>query len=254
MTNLVEFRDVTLGYGHRPLLRRLEFDIAEGDFLGLVGPNGSGKTTLLRALLGTLEPLSGVIRLAPGIRFGYVPQREQIDPRWPLRVIDVVLMGRYHRIGLGRRPSAADRTAALNALEHVGIADLAERHLSSLSGGQKQRALIARALVGAPTVLILDEPTTGLDLVSTTQILSLVRELHERDRITVLMVSHMLNEVANYVDRLGLLVNGEIRLGPVDQILTEKALTELYGIPVEVSLFSGHRIVLARRPPKGVTP
>jgi ABC-type Mn2+/Zn2+ transport system ATPase subunit len=254
MTNLVEFRNVVLGYGHRPLLRRLEFDIAEGDFLGLVGPNGSGKTTLLRALLGTLEPLSGVIRLAPGIRFGYVPQREQIDPRWPLRVIDVVLMGRYHRIGLGRRPSAADRTAALNALEHVGIADLAERHLSSLSGGQKQRALIARALVGAPTVLILDEPTTGLDLVSTTQILSLVRELHERDRITVLMVSHMLNEVANYVDRLGLLVNGEIRLGPVDQILTEKALTELYGIPVEVSLFSGHRIVLARRPPKGVTP
>src|SRR5512134_3710136 len=210
MINLVEFRDVTLGYGHRPLLRRLEFDIAEGDFLGLVGPNCSGKTTLLRALLGTLEPLSGVIRLAPGIRFGYVPQREQIDPRWPLRVLDVVLMGRYHRIGLGRRPSAADRTAALNALEHVGIADLAERHLSSLSGGQKQRTLIARALVGAPTVLILDEPTTGLDLVSTTQILSLVRELHERDRITVLMVSHMLNEVANYVDRLGLLVNGEI--------------------------------------------
>ena len=254
MTNLVEFRDVTLGYGHRPLLRRLEFDIAEGDFLGLVGPNGSGKTTLLRALLGTLEPLSGIIRLAPGIRFGYVPQREQIDPRWPLRVIDVVLMGRYHRIGLGRRPSAADRSAAINALEHVGIADLAERHLSSLSGGQKQRTLIARALVGAPNVLILDEPTTGLDLVSTTQILSLVRELHERDRITVLMVSHMLNEVANYVDRLGLLVNGEIRLGPVDQILTEKALTELYGIPVEVSLFSGHRIVLARRPPKGVTP
>lgn len=254
MTNLVEFRDVTLGYGHRPLLRRLEFDIAEGDFLGLVGPNGAGKTTLLRALLGTLEPLSGVIRLAPGIRFGYVPQREQIDPRWPLRVIDVVLMGRYHRIGLGRRPSAADRSAAINALEHVGIADLAERHLSSLSGGQKQRTLIARALVGTPTVLILDEPTTGLDLVSTTQILSLVRELHERDRITVLMVSHMLNEVANYVDRLGLLVNGEIRLGPVDQILTEKALTELYGIPVEVSLFSGHRIVLARRPPKGVTP
>jgi ABC-type Mn2+/Zn2+ transport system ATPase subunit len=254
MTNLVEFRDVSLGYGRRPLLRRLEFDIAEGDFLGLVGPNGAGKTTLLRALLGTLEPLSGVIRLAPGIRFGYVPQREQIDSRWPLRVIDVVLMGRYHRIGLGRRPSAADRSAAVNALEHVGIADLAERHLSSLSGGQKQRALIARALVGGPNVLILDEPTTGLDLVSTTQILSLVRELHERDRITVLMVSHMLNEVANYVERLGLLVNGEIRLGPVDQILTEKALTELYGIPVEVSVFSGHRIVLARRPPKGVSP
>lgn len=247
MTSVVRFDDVALGYGRKPLLRGITFEIDSGDFLGLVGPNGSGKTTVLRALLGTLAPLHGRIAIAPEVRFGYVPQRDQIDSGFPLRVLDVVLMGRYHRIGLGRRPSAPDRAAAIQALQHVGIADLAEKHLSDLSGGQKQRTLIARALVGDPTVLVLDEPTNGLDLVSTTQILSLVRELHEHDGLTVLMVSHALNEVANYVDRLALLVDGTLKIGAVEDILTEKALTALYRIPVEVSSVGGHRIVVARR-------
>ena len=247
MTSLVRFEDVALGYRHKPLLRGITFEIASGDFLGLVGPNGSGKTTVLRALLGTLMPLSGRVTISPEVRFGYVPQRDQIDSGYPLRVLEVVLMGRYHRIGLGRRPTAADRAAALKSLEHVGIADLAGKHLGDLSGGQKQRTLIARALVGGPTVLVLDEPTNGLDLVSTTQILSLVRELHEHDGLTVLMVSHALNEVANYVERLALLVDGTLNIGSVDEILTEKALSGLYRIPVEVSSFNGHRIVLARR-------
>lgn len=246
MTDLVRFEQVSLGYGRRPLLRDLAFRLAAGDFLGLVGPNGSGKTTVLRGLLGTLQPLEGTIDIAAGVSFGYVPQREQIDSRYPLQVLDVVLMGRYHRIGLGRRPSASDRAAALDALGRVGMAEMAGRHIGGLSGGQKQRALIARALVGNPTVLVLDEPTNGLDLVATTQILGLIRELHDQDRLTVLMVSHALNEVANYVDQIGLLVEGRLRLGPVDEVLTERSLSDLYGIPVEVASFTGHRIVLAR--------
>jgi ABC-type Mn2+/Zn2+ transport system ATPase subunit len=246
VTDLVRFEGVSLGYGHRALLQGLSFRISSGDFMGLVGPNGSGKTTMLRALLGTLAPLAGTVTLAPGVSFGYVPQREQIESRYPLEVLDVVLMGRYHRIGLGRRPAKSDRTAALDALARVGMAEMAGRHIGGLSGGQKQRALIARALVGDPTVLVLDEPTNGLDLVATTQILGLIRELHEQDQLTVLMVSHALNEVANYVDRIGLLVNGQLRLGHVDEVLTERSLTELYGIEVEVASFGGHRIVLAR--------
>jgi ABC-type Mn2+/Zn2+ transport system ATPase subunit len=246
VTDLVRFDRVSLGYGRQPLLRDLTFRVAPGDFLGLVGPNGSGKTTVLRGLLGTLPPLHGSIDIAPGVSFGYVPQREQIDSRYPLQVLDVVLMGRYHRIGLGRRPTAADRAAARDALGRVGMAEVAGRHIGGLSGGQKQRALIARALVGDPTVLVLDEPTNGLDLVATTQILGLIRELHEQDRLTVLMVSHALNEVANYVDQIGLLVDGQLRLGPIDEVLTERSLSDLYGIPVEVASFSGHRIVLAR--------
>jgi ABC-type Mn2+/Zn2+ transport system ATPase subunit len=247
MSALVSFHGVTLGYARRAVLSGLSFAVSEGDFLGLVGPNGAGKTTVLRAILGTLAPLEGEVTRVDRLRFGYVPQRDQVDYNFPLRVLDVVLMGRYDRIGLARRPGKDDRERAMAALEHVGIADLAQRPLKDLSGGQKQRTLIARALVGEPNVLVLDEPTNGMDLVSTTQILGLVRELHERDGITVIMVSHALNEVANYVERIALVVGGGFRIGTVDEIMTEPVLSEMYGIPVEVDSFEGHRIVLARR-------
>lgn len=246
--SLVSFEHATLGYGRKPVLTDLNFEIPEGDFLGLVGPNGAGKTTILRSILGSLEPMSGRVVRAEGLRFGYVPQRDQVDYNFPLQVLDVVLMGRYDRIGLGRRPTRSDCDLAVAALEHVGIADLANRPLSALSGGQKQRTLIARALVGKPNILVLDEPTTGMDLVATTQILGLVRELHERDRLTVLMVSHALNEVVNYVERIALVMQGAFRIGPVNEIMTEETLSAMYGIPVDVSSFNGHRIVLARRP------
>ena len=249
MIPLVTFDRVTLGYGRRLVLSNLSFDIPRGDFLGLVGPNGAGKTTVLRSLLGTLKPLGGTVTRSSDLRFGYVPQRDQVDTSFPLRVLDVVLMGRYARIGVGRRPSDTDRRAALAALEQVGIADLASRQLANVSGGQKQRALIARALVGEPNVLVLDEPTTGMDLVSTTQILGLVRDLHESSGLTVIMVSHALNEVANYVERIALVVEGGFRIGPVDDILTEETLRQMYGIPVDVERFHGHRVVLARRRP-----
>ena len=147
-----------------------------------------------------------------------------------------------------RRPSQG-RTAACAsaALDHVGIGHLADQQLNALSGGQKQRALIARALVGQPNVLVLDEPTNGMDLVSTTQILGLVRELHERDNLTVLMVSHALNEVANYVERIALVVERGFRVGTVAEIMNEETLTQMYGIPVDVDEMHGHRIVVARR-------
>jgi ABC-type Mn2+/Zn2+ transport system ATPase subunit len=247
MTALVTFDHATLGYGRHVVLTDISFEITEGDFLGLVGPNGAGKTTILRALLGNLAPLSGTVRRAPNLRFGYVPQRDQVDYSFPLKVLDVVLMGRYDRVGLGRRPTADDRRLAEQALDHVGIADLARRPLADLSGGQKQRTLIARALVGGPNVLVFDEPTNGMDLVATTQILGLVRELHDRDGLTVLMVSHALNEVANYVTRIALVVQGGFRIGPTDEIMTQQALSAMYGIPVDVDSFNGHRIVVARR-------
>lgn len=247
MTALIAFDHATLGYGRRVILSDLTFAIPEGDFLGIVGPNGAGKTTILRAILKTLEPLEGRVTHAPNLRYGYVPQRDQVDYSFPLKVVDVVLMGRYNRIGLGKRPSAVDRQRAAAALEHVGILDLADQPLTTLSGGQKQRTLIARALVGEPNVLILDEPTSGMDLVSTTQILGLVRELHERDGLTVLMVSHALNEVANYVERIALVMNGGFRIGGVDEIMSSSVLSDMYGIPVDVNSVSGHRVVVARR-------
>jgi ABC-type Mn2+/Zn2+ transport system ATPase subunit len=253
MTALITFDHATLGYGRRVVLSDITFDIPAGDFIGLVGPNGAGKTTILRAILGSLTPIRGTVTTAPGLRFGYVPQRDSVDYGFPLEVLDVVLMGRYDRIGLLRRPSREDRRLAEAALDHVGIGHLAGQQLNALSGGQKQRVLIARALVGQPNVLVLDEPTNGMDLVSTTQILGLVRELHERDRLTVLMVSHALNEVANYVERIALVVERGFRVGTVAEIMTEDVLTRMYGIPVDVDEMHGHRIVVARRTePEGI--
>src|SRR6187402_2868538 len=124
MESLVTFDRATLGYGRRAVLTDISFDIPEGDFLGLVGPNGAGKTTILRAILGSLEPLAGTVRIKPGLRFGYVPQRDQVDYNFPLKVVDVVMMGRYDRIGLGRRPTKEDRRLACDALDHVGILHL----------------------------------------------------------------------------------------------------------------------------------
>jgi ABC-type Mn2+/Zn2+ transport system ATPase subunit len=254
MTALITFDRATLGYGRRVVLSDITFDIPPGDFIGLVGPNGAGKTTILRAILGSLTPMRGSVTTAPGLRFGYVPQRDSVDYGFPLEVLDVVLMGRYDRIGLLRRPSREDRRLAEAALDHVGIGHLARQQLSALSGGQKQRVLIARALVGQPNVLVLDEPTNGMDLVSTTQILGLVRELHERDNLTVLMVSHALNEVANYVERIALVVERGFRVGTVAEIMTEEVLTRMYGIPVDVDEMHGHRIVVARRTESGGIP
>ena len=248
---LVSFRDATLGYGRHAVLRGFNLDILDGDFLGIVGPNGAGKTTILRTFLGSLKPLAGVVTIAPGLRYGYVPQRDVVDTLFPLRVLEVVLMGRYDRIGIGRRPTATDRELARKALERVGIAHLADRPLTALSGGQRQRTLIARALVGEPNVLVLDEPTNGMDLVATTQILGLVRDLHERTGLTVVMVSHALNEVANYVERIALVHESGYVVGTVDDVMTQQALSAMYGIPVEVSSFEGHRIVLAKRTPNG---
>lgn len=250
MSDLVRFGRVAVGYARRVVLGDLTFTISEGDFLGLVGPNGSGKTTILRVILGTLEPMAGTVWRADGLRFGYVPQRDQVDYGYPLTALDVVLMGRYERVGLGRSPTAKDRARAMETLEQVGIAELAGNHLRDLSGGQRQRTLIARALVGDPDVLVLDEPTSGMDLVATTQILGFVRDLHERSGLTVIMVSHALNEVANYVQQIALVVPGRFRIGPVDEILSESVLRDVYKIPVEVSAFEGHRVVIARRQPR----
>ena len=245
--NLAALDQVSVAFGRTRILEHVSVAVERGEIVTVVGPNGAGKTTVLRALLGTLAPLAGSVARAPGLRFGYVPQRDQVEYGFPLKVVDVVLMGRYDRIGLGRRPTARDRELACRALEHVGILDLAERPLTDLSGGQKQRTLIARALVGEPNLLILDEPTNGMDLVSTTQILGLVRELHEKDGLTVLMVSHALNEVSNYVERIALVQNGMFRIGTVDEIMSERVLSEMFGIAVEVDSLNGHRIVLARR-------
>ena len=245
MEPFIELDHVTLGYGRRAILRDVDLDVPVGDFLGIVGPNGAGKTTLLRALLGILRPIRGEIRLhREEVVFGYVPQRQAVDETFPLTVREMILMGRYARIGLFRRPTREDHARSVEAAEHVGIVDLLERRYRTLSGGQKQRTLIARALAGEPTILVLDEPTNGMDLPAETAIMELVRRLHREDRLTVVMVSHLLNVVASYVERLAIVGNGRLDVGPVASMLTSEKLTTLYGAAVRVHRFDGHAVVV----------
>jgi ABC-type Mn2+/Zn2+ transport system ATPase subunit len=251
MTPILEFRSVTLGYGHRAVVRNVSFALHQGEFFALVGPNGAGKTTILRAILGTLQPLEGAI-LRPGgsdrLCFGYVPQRDTIDNILPYRVREVVLMGRYRRIGVGRRPRKEDHGAVERALEHVGIAQLADALFRDLSGGQKQRVLIARALAMEPDVLVLDEPTNGMDLSSRSSILALIAQLHRTDRLTILMVSHLLDDVANHAARLAVVDQGVFQVGPVREILTAENLSSLYNMPVDVQRFGNRTVVIAGDP------
>lgn len=241
---LIRMRGAVLGYGGQPVLPPVDLDVRPGDFLGLVGPNGCGKTTVLRAMLGLLDPLSGsVTRSNAGLRFGYVPQRKALDGGWPLRAEEVVLMGLMDRVGFMRRPGAAHRAAAREALAAVGLEELATQPFDALSGGQKQRTLIARALAGRPTVLLLDEPTAGMDLPATRSILSLLRRLH-RDGLTIVLVTHQLNEVANTARRVALFTEQGLEVGPVAEVLTPESLTRLYGVPVRTARVDGRLIIL----------
>jgi len=246
---ILTLREVTLGYNRRePVLTGVNLALARGDYLGVVGPNGSGKTTLIRTLLGLMRPLAGEVALSPGTRMGYVPQRETVDPLFPAPVQELVTMGRYGRLGVIRRPGRGDRQIALACLDRVGVSDLARRHFAELSGGQRQRVLIARALAAEPDLLILDEPTGGMDLPSEESLLELIRTLHRDQGLTVILVSHLLGSVADSAGRIAIISGGRLEEGPRGEMLTEERLSRLYGIPVGVHHVDGRTAILPARP------
>jgi ABC-type Mn2+/Zn2+ transport system ATPase subunit len=249
MGPIIEFQQATLGYGRKIVLKDVSFSIFAGDYFGMVGPNGAGKTTLLRAILGTLKPLSGNVSVgnlsASPLRFGYVPQRDTIDQVLPYTVYEVVMMGRFRQIGWLRRPQRADREIVIESLQHVDVESLQHRVFRDLSGGQKQRVLIARALASKPAVLLLDEPTNGMDLSSKASILEIIHKLHEADRLTVILVSHLLDDVANYVKRLALVEKEFFQVGNVDEVLTAQNLSSLYRVPIQVTRTPSGVVILA---------
>jgi len=251
MKPLVTFENVTLGYGRTVIQRDLSFSIEQGDYFGLVGPNGAGKTTIVRAILGVLKPLGGAIRFqavnggAPVV--GYVPQRDSVNLILPYTVGEVAMMGRYRNLGLLRRPGPQDREAVSRALEHVGMTGAREYPLKELSGGQRQRVLIARALVVKPDLLILDEPTNGMDLSSKSAILDLIAHLHEEDRITIVMVSHLLDDVANTVRRIAIVDRDVLLVGTTGEVLTPENLSKIYRRDVRVGMLEGSTVILSGR-------
>ncbi len=234
-----------MGY-HRnnPVLSSVSFSLAKGDFVGLIGPNGSGKTTLLKTLLGLLKPLSGTIRVASEVRFGYVNQSQLSDDLFSLSVGEVALMGRYGIIGALRRPAKEDRQRVRQVLTQFGILNLIDQPYRDLSGGQKQRTLIARALVSEPTVLVLDEPTNDLDIAGEHQVMELLKKINEEEKMTVIVVSHLLNVVLGYARKVGLTGLKSFIFEPMEKIATSERLSQLYAHPLDVKEFNGKKVIL----------
>lgn len=242
---LIEFRDVSIGYGTKSIHNNINVKIEQNDFIGLVGPNGSGKTTFLKTLLGNIKTVSGFIK-KKDIAFGYVPQRDIVQPLLPYSVHDVVMMGRYSLMGLLSQPSKFDEEKVNESLNKVGISDLRNLNYNSLSGGQRQRTLIARALAVDPDVLILDEPTNGMDTPSHYSLLKLISELHNESKLTVLLVSHLLSDVANLVKKLMLFEAGRFQSGLIEDMLSEKNLGQTYSANIEVKKINGEYHITSR--------
>jgi ABC-type Mn2+/Zn2+ transport system ATPase subunit len=234
---IVDLEGVTVQFQNVVALENVTLQVRLGDFLAVIGPNGSGKTTLIRAILGLVQPTHGTVRLfgrAPGdlggewSRIGYVPQITRIDPRFPIHVFDVVLMGRYGQMGLIRRPGRRDREAAKVALERVGLAELADRQIGRLSGGQRQRVLVARALAAEPELLILDEPTSGVDVGTTEGLFELLGRLR-RQGMTIIVVSHDVGVVAQHVSIVACLNRTLVAHGRPKEVLRPDILECMYG-------------------------
>lgn len=244
---IVRIRGASFRYGARAVLERIDLDLREGEFLAVVGPNGSGKSTLLKGILGLLPPTGGRVEIRggrKGVRFGYVPQREAVDAAFPVTAFEVVAMSRATLCGPLRWPGREGRRKALGALEHVGVAGLADRLFRDLSGGQQQRVLIARALALEPHVLLLDEPTNGMDLESGHALMELVAGFHRDERLTVVLVSHDLNIVVNYASSLVLIDRARFLAGPMESVLTEAQLRSVYGTDVRIAAVEGRKVVV----------
>ncbi|RJX28773.1 MAG: ABC transporter ATP-binding protein [Desulfarculus sp.] len=239
---LIALDRVSFGYNGHPVLSEVSLEVAAGEFLALVGPNGGGKTTLLKLILGLLMPQQGRVLVfgrppakARG-RMGYLPQHAYLDPSFPVTVLEVVLMGRLGpRAGLGLW-SRGDRQAALQALEQVQAAHLAGRGFAELSGGQRQRVLIARALAASPELLLLDEPTAGVDPRGEEDVLGLLAAL--QPRVTVLMVTHDLHFVSAYVNQV-VCVNRRVALHPTQEV-DDQLIADLYGRPMRMVRHDQH--------------
>jgi ABC-type Mn2+/Zn2+ transport system ATPase subunit len=217
--------DLAASYDGRVVLSNVTFDVAEGERIGVLGPNGGGKSTLFRVLLGELRPLRGSFRRPP--RLGFVPQTERSRLDYPVSALDVALMGTLSRVSWWRPVGRSERRAALNTLERVGLAALADEQFGELSGGQRQRVLVARALVQDAPALLLDEPFSGVDQTSADLLERLLADLAGEGR-SLLVATHDLEQARRF-DRVLCLNRRQIAFGPPEETLTRTVLEETYG-------------------------
>jgi ABC-type Mn2+/Zn2+ transport system ATPase subunit len=239
---LVALEGLTCAYAADHVLREVDLQIAAGEFVGIVGPSGSGKTTLLRAIAGAIDPVAGRVVRRAGLRVAYVPQVETINWNFPVTVHECVLMARVS----GRRlpwASRAERAAVAAVLARLGIEELAGRHIRELSGGQQQRVFIARALLGEPELLLMDEPVSGVDVRLRHEVLHLLEELNARG-LAIALTTHDLNGIAAHLPRLVCLNRSVIGAGTPADVLTPDVLERTYGASMAVLEHGGMRVVV----------
>lgn len=237
----VEMRGVSGGYDGADVVRDVTVTIPQGQFVGLVGPSGAGKSSLLKAMLGGLPRVSGSVVVAgrtvapgrPPSGVGYVPQVETVDWTFPATVADVVTMGRVRRMGPLPWPSREDRRATEAMLERLGLAGLGPRHIRELSGGQQQRVFLARALIGEPDLLLLDEPTASVDVKTRDDIVHLLADLNRRG-VTVVLSTHELNAVAAHLPYVVCVNGGIVAQGSPLDVFTAPVLSETFGTEMRV--------------------
>ena len=239
---LVELRGASFAYGHHPVVDGVSLQVQPGAFTGLVGPSGSGKTTLLRVLMGSLRPQSGQVSRSKDLRISYVPQLETVNWNFPVTVAECVLMSRT----AGRVWPWASRTERAEvdaALERLGILDLRDRHIRALSGGQQQRVFLARALLRQPQLLLLDEPTSGVDIRTRHEVLHLLADLNA-DGMAVVLTTHDLNGIAAHLPDLVCFRRRVIARGAPTEVLTPSVLERTFGARMEVLLHLGIPVVV----------
>ncbi|MCB0103739.1 MAG: metal ABC transporter ATP-binding protein [Anaerolineales bacterium] len=230
----LEVQNISIGYGEKVILNDLSFQIPHGSRVAVVGPNGAGKSTLFKALVGLL-PLQGGQIFIHGEPLGshqdcvaYVPQREEVDWRFPVTVEDVVMMGRFSQIGWLKRASSYDKQRVQTSLSQMGIADLAQRSIGQLSGGQQQRAFLARALAQEPHILLMDEPFTGVDVTTQEMTLKLLEHLQEHE-VTAIVSTHDLNLASSRFDYVLLINHRLIAFGKPQDVFAKENLAQAFG-------------------------
>lgn len=232
MTAVLTLEDVSLGYRQRPVLEHVTFTLERGEFAALLGPNGAGKTTLIRGILGLIPLLAGRLEYGLDRRAnppGYVPQKESLDPIFPLTAYEVVLMGAAARVSWLRPVGARQRHLAAQCLERVGLSSIAEQPFWSLSGGQKQRVLIARALAVEPQLILLDEPTAGIDPEAEAAIIEVITRLNREESMAIIIVSHHLDTVRDSVRSVISVDAGRVTKGPIREMLSRQRLDDAFG-------------------------
>ena len=239
---LLHVAGVTFGYGRGPVLEDVTVTVRAGDFLGVVGPSGSGKTTLLLVGMGAVRPDAGAVHRRPGLRIGYVPQVDTVDWSFPVTVAECLLMARA-RVVSAPWGTRSERGRVNEVLERLGLAGLGNRHIRELSGGQQQRVFVARALVGDPDVVLLDEPTSGVDVKTRHDTLHLLADLNAGG-LTVVLTTHDLNGMAAHLPRLVCLNRHVVAAGTPAEVLRPDVLERTYGAGLGVLDHGGMPVVV----------